>query len=90
LSLETVGSDKRVLTEARTGIIDDVYRAVSKCDDNSDKRDEGKKIVEEIARLKYEIQHDREITYVALLPAYLVTTHGSVATDQFATTATPT
>ncbi|KAJ9138304.1 DUF89-domain-containing protein [Coniochaeta hoffmannii] len=45
-----------------TGIIDDVYRSVHKCDDNPEKRDEGKKIVEEIARLKYEIQHDREIT----------------------------
>ncbi|KAB5550889.1 putative UPF0364 protein [Coniochaeta sp. 2T2.1] len=45
-----------------TGVIDDMYRSVSKCDDNPDKRDEGKKIVEEIVKLKYEIQHDREIT----------------------------
>ena len=51
-----------MLTIPRTGIIDDMYRSVSKCDDNPDKRDEGKKIVEEIVKLKYEIQHDREIT----------------------------
>ncbi|OIW29439.1 DUF89-domain-containing protein [Coniochaeta ligniaria NRRL 30616] len=48
-----------------TGIIDDVFRSVSKCDDDPDKRDEGKKIVEEIAKLKYEIQHDRQITPIA-------------------------
>jgi hypothetical protein len=48
----------------RTGAIDDVYRAVSKCDE-PEKKDEGKKIVEEIAKLKYEVQHDRKLTYVA-------------------------
>lgn len=57
-----------MLTVVSTGIIDDVYRSVSKCDDEPEKRDEGKKIVEEIARLKYEIQHDREITYASLFP----------------------
>lgn len=60
-----------MLTIARTGIIDDVFRSVSKCDDDPEKRDEGKKIVEEVARLKYEIQHDREITYVTLRPGTL-------------------
>ncbi|KAL1846857.1 hypothetical protein VTK73DRAFT_205 [Phialemonium thermophilum] len=44
-----------------TGAIDDTYRSVSQCDD-AEKRDEGKKIVEEIARLKYEVQHDRALT----------------------------
>ncbi|KAI1437398.1 DUF89-domain-containing protein [Xylaria sp. CBS 124048] len=44
-----------------TGAIDDTYRAVSQCDD-AEKMDEGKKIVEELARLKYEMQHDRKLT----------------------------
>lgn len=37
---------------------------MSKCDDNSEKQEEGKKIVEEIAKLKYEVQHDRALTPV--------------------------
>ncbi|KAI1125810.1 hypothetical protein F5Y10DRAFT_223206 [Nemania abortiva] len=44
-----------------TGAIDDTYRSVAECDD-AEKRDEGKKIVEELARLKYEMQHDRQLT----------------------------
>ncbi|KAK4446872.1 DUF89-domain-containing protein [Podospora aff. communis PSN243] len=44
-----------------TQAIDDAYRSVSNCDD-VEKRDEGKKIVEELARLKYEAQHDRQLT----------------------------
>ncbi|KAI1262216.1 hypothetical protein F5Y18DRAFT_419113 [Xylariaceae sp. FL1019] len=44
-----------------TGAIDDTYRSVAQCDD-AEKRDEGKKIVEELARLKYELQHDRHLT----------------------------
>ncbi|KAK1770718.1 DUF89-domain-containing protein [Phialemonium atrogriseum] len=43
-----------------TGVIDDAYRSVSQCDD-TEKRDEGKKIVEELARLKYEVEHDRPL-----------------------------
>ncbi|GAP92785.2 putative venom protein 2 [Rosellinia necatrix] len=43
-----------------TGAIDDTYRSVAQCDD-AEKRDEGKKIVEELARLKYEMQHDRQL-----------------------------
>ncbi|KAL2015733.1 hypothetical protein VTK56DRAFT_4904 [Thermocarpiscus australiensis] len=44
-----------------TQAIDDAYRSVAACDDAT-KRDEGKKIVEELARLKYEVQHDRPLT----------------------------
>ncbi|KAI0117986.1 hypothetical protein GGR51DRAFT_273191 [Nemania sp. FL0031] len=44
-----------------TSAIDDTYRSVAECDD-AEKRDEGKKIVEELARLKYEMQHDRQLT----------------------------
>jgi hypothetical protein len=51
-----------LLIPFETGAIDDAYRSVSQCDDAA-MRDEGKKIVEELARLKYEVQHDRAITY---------------------------
>ncbi|KXX77611.1 Protein-glutamate O-methyltransferase, partial [Madurella mycetomatis] len=44
-----------------TQAIDDAYRSVAACDDTA-KREEGKKIVEELARLKYEVQHDRPLT----------------------------
>ncbi|KAI1736660.1 hypothetical protein F4680DRAFT_253227 [Xylaria scruposa] len=44
-----------------TGAIDDTYRSIAQCDD-AEKRDEGKTIVEELARLKYEMQHDRKLT----------------------------
>ncbi|GAB1314801.1 Hairy/enhancer-of-split with YRPW motif protein 2 [Madurella fahalii] len=44
-----------------TQAIDDAYRSVAACDDAT-KREEGKKIVEELARLKYEVQHDRPLT----------------------------
>ncbi|KAI0392819.1 DUF89-domain-containing protein [Xylariaceae sp. FL0594] len=44
-----------------TGAIDVTYRSVAACDD-AEKRNEGKKIVEELARLKYELQHDRQLT----------------------------
>ncbi len=47
----------------QTQAIDDAYRSVSDCDD-AEKLDEGKKIVEELAKLKYEVQHDRTMTYV--------------------------
>ncbi|KAI3325271.1 DUF89-domain-containing protein [Xylariaceae sp. AK1471] len=43
-----------------TGAIDDTYRSIAQCDD-AEKRDEGKKIVEELVRLKYEMQHDRQL-----------------------------
>ncbi|CAG8970750.1 hypothetical protein HYALB_00001535 [Hymenoscyphus albidus] len=44
-----------------TGAIDDVHRAVSETTDDA-KRGEGKKIIEELAKLKYELQHDRKLT----------------------------
>jgi hypothetical protein len=47
---------------SQTQAIDDAYRSVSNCDD-AEKREEGKKIVEELAKLKYEVQHDRPLTY---------------------------
>ncbi|PBP25029.1 putative DUF89 domain protein [Diplocarpon rosae] len=47
-----------------TGAIDDVHKAVSETTDEA-KRDEGKRIVEELARLKYELQHDRKLTPLA-------------------------
>ncbi|TPX09337.1 uncharacterized protein E0L32_009381 [Thyridium curvatum] len=47
--------------DRQTQAIDDAYRSVSQCDD-ADKRAEGKKIVEELASLKYEVQHDRQLT----------------------------
>jgi hypothetical protein len=45
----------------KTGAIDDVHKAVSETKDEG-KREEGKRIVEDLAKLKYELQHDRKIT----------------------------
>ncbi|KAI9677399.1 MAG: hypothetical protein M1817_006352 [Caeruleum heppii] len=47
-----------------TGAIDDLHRAVS-TEKDADKQKEGKRIVEEIAKLKYELQHDRVLTPIA-------------------------
>ncbi|PBP16275.1 putative DUF89 domain protein [Diplocarpon rosae] len=47
-----------------TGAIDDVHKAVSETTDEA-KRDEGKRIVEELAKLKYELQHDRKLSPLA-------------------------
>lgn len=47
-----------------TGAIDDVHKAVSKTDDEK-KRNEGKRIVEDLAKLKYELQHDRKLLPVS-------------------------
>lgn len=43
-----------------TGVIDDVHRAVSAIKDEV-KREEGKRIVEQLAKLKHELQHDRNL-----------------------------
>jgi hypothetical protein len=51
----------------QTGAIDDVHRAVSETTEAS-KREEGKRIVEDLAKLKYELQHDRKLTYVPQAP----------------------
>ncbi|KAK3359429.1 hypothetical protein B0T25DRAFT_98248 [Lasiosphaeria hispida] len=44
-----------------TQAIDDAYRSVSASED-PEKHEEGKKIVAELANLKYEVQHDRALT----------------------------
>ena len=38
-----------------------MHRATSQTDD-ADKREEGKKITQGLAALKYELQHDRQMT----------------------------
>ncbi|KAK4692099.1 damage-control phosphatase, subfamily III, partial [Lecanoromycetidae sp. Uapishka_2] len=43
-----------------TGIIDDVHRAIVDNDDEAN-RNEGKTILEGLAKLKYELQHDRQM-----------------------------
>ena len=45
-----------------TGVIDDVHRTIVDLDDET-KRKEGKIILQELAKLKYELQHDRQLTY---------------------------
>jgi hypothetical protein len=45
----------------KTGAIDDMHKAVSNSADEN-KRAEGKRIVEDLAKLKYELQHDRKLT----------------------------
>lgn len=45
-----------------TGVIDDVHRAIVNID-NETKRKQGKIILQELAKLKYELQHDRQLTY---------------------------
>ncbi|EHK96648.1 putative UPF0364 protein [Glarea lozoyensis 74030] len=47
--------------DTKTRAIDDVHRAVSEVTEDA-KRDEGKRIVEQLAKLKYELQHDRKLT----------------------------
>ena len=49
-----------------TGAIDDIHRAIVVSDDEP-KRKEGKTILEGLAKLKYELQHDRHLTYGNLL-----------------------
>lgn len=46
----------------QTSAIDDVYKSVSAAKD-PEAVQEGKKILELLARLKYEVEHDRAITY---------------------------
>jgi hypothetical protein len=51
----------------KTQGIDDVYRAVTKTSD-PEKLAEGKKIIEKMAGLKYEVEHDRKLTYDTTIP----------------------
>ncbi|KAK3191871.1 Hairy/enhancer-of-split with YRPW motif protein 2 [Lecanicillium sp. MT-2017a] len=44
-----------------TGCVDDVYRSIAQTD-NAEKQAEGKKIVEQLGALKYEVEHDRPLT----------------------------
>lgn len=58
------------LTE-QTSAIDDAHRTVSNVADEN-KLAEGKQIVADLAKLKYELQHDRKLTYESLL--FILTT----------------
>lgn len=60
----------------QTGAIDDVHRSTGSATDET-QQDEGKKIVEALAKLKYEMQHDRQLTYVVfeIQIAALLTIH---------------
>ncbi|KAH6603238.1 hypothetical protein Trco_008013 [Trichoderma cornu-damae] len=44
-----------------TGAVDDVYKATSSAED-AEKQAEGKKIIEQLGNLKYEMLHDRQLT----------------------------
>ncbi|KAG5938160.1 hypothetical protein E4U59_003974 [Claviceps monticola] len=44
-----------------TGAVDDVHRAVAQTDD-AEKQAEGKKIIEQLGQLKYEVMHDRALS----------------------------
>ncbi|KAL9595309.1 MAG: hypothetical protein Q9219_006531, partial [cf. Caloplaca sp. 3 TL-2023] len=45
----------------QTGAIDDLHRAISVCEDG-EKPSEGKSVLESLAKLKYELQHNRPLT----------------------------
>ena len=66
---------------SQTQAIDDAYRSVGACDD-ADKREEGKKIVAEIAELKYEVQHDRALTCVPFVQPDNKTAAGMLRNDE--------
>lgn len=42
--------------------MDDVYKTISATED-AEKQAEGKKIIEQLGALKYEMLHDRQMTY---------------------------
>jgi len=56
-----LGANTRVQTQA----VDDVFKHASNYEAGTRKQ-EGNKIVAQIAQLKYELQHDRTITWVSL------------------------
>lgn len=45
----------------KTGAIDDVHKSTASATDETTIK-EGKSIVESLAKLKYELQHDRKLT----------------------------
>ncbi|KAL9605475.1 MAG: hypothetical protein Q9179_001316 [Wetmoreana sp. 5 TL-2023] len=53
-----------------SGVIDDVHRAIGVCG-NDKKAAEGKTIVEGLAKLKYELQHNRPLTWASKLGGVL-------------------
>jgi hypothetical protein len=52
-----------VIDRHQTQGIDDVHRATAKATDPAVEK-EGKQLVADLAKLKYELQHDRALTYV--------------------------
>jgi hypothetical protein len=52
----------------QTGAIDDMHKATAQRQ-NPEEAAEGKKITEAIAALKYELQHNRKLTYVEGMPS---------------------
>jgi hypothetical protein len=54
-------SSKGISLTSQTGAIDDVHRAVAETTIEP-KRSEGKRIIEGLGNLKYELQHDRKLT----------------------------
>jgi hypothetical protein len=53
--------DRNVLMLFQTQAIDDVHRSIAETKDE-ETRNDGKPIVEALAALKYEMQHDRKLT----------------------------
>jgi hypothetical protein len=47
----------------QTQAIDDVHRAVADDIKDAEAQQEGKEIVAELAKIKYELQHNRQMTY---------------------------
>jgi hypothetical protein len=47
----------------QTQAIDDVHRAVADDIKDPEAQKEGKEIVAELAKIKYELQHNRQMTY---------------------------
>lgn len=56
----------------QTGAIDDVYKEVSETLDQT-KSVEGKQIITDLAKLKYELQHDRALTSASILSSVCTT-----------------
>ena len=54
-------SRQPLIDRFKTGAIDDVHKAVS-AEKDAEKAEEGKTIIQSLAALKYELQHDRVLT----------------------------